>query len=88
MNITMNTLRSTTGSTDATGMSRRSTRRACVTSFDARTVAPATHAYAYAAAFAAAFAACGHTKVATVAWHQATTAAMHHARRPEEVASH
>lgn len=80
----MNTLRSTTVSTDATGMSRRSTRRACDTRFAARTVAPATHAYAYAAAFAA----CGHTKVATVAWHQATTAAMHHARRPEEVASH
>jgi cytochrome b subunit of formate dehydrogenase len=84
MNITMNTLRSTTVSTDATGMSRRSTRRACVTGFAALAVAPAIHTHAYAAAFAT----CGHTKVATVAWHKATTAAMHHARRPEEVASH
>lgn len=34
------------------------------------------------------FAIAAHTKVAPVAWYQGFTPAMHHHRRPEEVASH
>jgi hypothetical protein len=67
-----------TNPTDATSTSW-SARRGCTT----------TYASAFATARATrTFASCVHTKVAIVAWHRAYTPAMHHPRRPEEVASH
>lgn len=63
------------------------------TSWSARRACAGVYATAYATAFATpqatrTFATCVHTKVAIVAWHRAYTPAMHHLRRPEEVASH
>jgi hypothetical protein len=71
-----------TNPTDATSTSW-SARRACTAPF----------ATTYATGFATAratrtYATCVHTKVAIVAWHRAYAPAMHHPRRPEEVASH
>ena len=63
-----------TNTSTATGTTRRSARRVCPSIF---TAVPATYGYATTAP----------TNVGIVTWFGKHTAAMHHHRRPEEVAS-